>query len=238
MEFVRLGLADTPPVRRAYREVWELQRATHARVVAGELPPQVLFVEHEPVYTAGRRTTAEQRPTDGTEVVDVDRGGLVTYHGPGQLVAYPIVGLPRRVGPLGYVRRLEEALIRTLREFGVEGGRVADRTGVWLRADGFRPERKIAAIGIRVSRQTTLHGLALNVAATSTGPFGAIIPCGITDAGVTSLEGELGRPAPSLAEVADALEPHLRTVLAWEPLPLTGWDRTSASAAPAAILAR
>ncbi len=236
MEFARLGLADSPPVRREYREVWALQRALHARVAAGELGPQVLFVEHEPVYTAGRRTTPDQRPIDGTPVIDVDRGGLITYHGPGQLVAYPLVTLPRAVGPLGYVRRLEEALIRTLRAYGIEGGRVPGRTGVWLQADGWRPERKIAAIGIRVSRQTTLHGLALNVAAASLGPFAAIVPCGIADAGVTSLEGEWGRPAPTLAEVADALEPHLRDVLAWRPLTLTGWTGAAASDSVPAIL--
>lgn len=227
MEFRRLGFADSPPAWCEYHEVWTLQRALHAQVASGELGPQVVWVEHAPVYTAGHRTTDAMRPTDGTPVVDVDRGGLITYHGPGQLVGYPIVPLPRHIGPLGYVRRLEEAMIRALRTWGIEGGRVADRTGVWLPADRFRPERKVAAIGIRVSRQTTLHGLALNVTQASLGPFSSIIPCGIADAGVTSIEGELGGPAPSLAEVADGLEPHLVELLAWQPVELSGWSRVS-----------
>jgi len=198
-----------PPALSDYTETWDLQRRLHAQVAAGELGPQLLFVQHAPVYTAGHRTTPEQRPTDGTPVVDVDRGGLITYHGPGQLVGYPIVPLPDKVGPLAYVRRLEEAIIRTLAGYGIDGGRVEGRTGVWLRQEGFRPERKIAAIGVRVSRRTTLHGFALNVSAASAGPFADIIPCGISDAGVTSIEDELGRLAPSLLEVGQALEPFL-----------------------------
>lgn len=197
-----LGLSD-------YEATWALQREVHARVAAGEIGPQVLFVQHDPVYTAGRRTLPHERPADGTPVIDVDRGGKITYHGPGQLVGYPLVTLTRRSGPLEYVRRLEQAVIDLLAEHGVDGVRVDGRTGVWLAADGSRPERKICAIGIRVSRMTTLHGFALNVARTSTGAFGAIVPCGISDAGVTSLEDELGRAAPGLAEVGAQLEPHL-----------------------------
>lgn len=207
--FTYLGHDGTDLGLSGYEATWALQREVHARVVAGEIGPQVLFVQHESVYTAGRRTLAHERPVDGTPVVDVDRGGKITYHGPGQLVGYPIVTLTRRIGPLEYVRRLEQAVIDLLAGYDVEGIRVDGRTGVWLRADAGRPERKICAIGIRISRMTTLHGFALNVAAGSTGAFGAIVPCGISDAGVTSLEHELGRPAPGLSEVAAGLEPHL-----------------------------
>lgn len=217
MTFSYLGLLESPPALAAYRPTWETQRAVHARVASGEEGPRVLFVEHEPVYTAGRRTELHERPLDGTPVVDVDRGGKITYHGPGQLVGYPIVALPRSVGPLGYVRRLEEAIIRVLAAYGVAAGRVDGRTGVWLPAARGRPARKIAAIGVRVARQTTLHGFAVNVAPTSIGPFANIVPCGIADAGVTCLAHEIDGPAPGLVEVARALEPHLADLLAWHP---------------------
>ncbi len=182
-------------------------------------------MQHSPVYTAGHRTSDDQRPTDGTPVVEVDRGGLITYHGPGQLVGYPIVGLPDRVGPLAYVRRLEEAIIRTLRGYGIESGRVAGRTGVWLDPDGWRPERKIAAIGVRVSKRTTLHGFALNVTRASLGPFASIIPCGIADAGVTCIEDEATGGVPTLTETMDAITPHLAELLTWGPFEQTGWSR-------------
>jgi len=208
-----------------YEPTWALQREVHARVASGEIGPQVLFVQHAPVYTAGRRTAAEQRPVDGTPVVEVDRGGLITYHGPGQLVGYPILPLPDRVGPLAYVRRLEEAIIRTLRSYGVESGRVEGRTGVWLDPDAGRPERKIAAIGVRVSRRTTLHGFALNVTAASLGPFASIIPCGIADAGVTCIEHEVMGTPPTLVETMDAITPHLAELLTWEPYEISGFSR-------------
>ena len=218
VEFEYVGLDGQAPALSDYRPMWEYQRAVHARVSSGAVAPRVLYVEHAPVYTAGRRTLPQERPLDGTPVIDVDRGGKITYHGPGQLVGYPIVLLPRSVGPLGYVRRIEEALIRLLEEFGVHGRRVGGRTGVWLPAGRGRLERKIAAIGIRVSRQTTMHGFALNVAANSTGPFHNIVPCGIADADVTSLEAELGAPPPSLAETGRRLEPHLAEMLAFRPI--------------------
>ncbi|MFP5416245.1 MAG: lipoyl(octanoyl) transferase LipB [Actinomycetes bacterium] len=205
---VELGLSD-------YRQTWELQRQVHARVVAGETGPQVLYVQHPPVYTAGRRTEPHERPFDGTPVVDVDRGGKITYHGPGQLVGYPIVTLTRTIGPLEYVRRLEQAVMDLLSAYGIDGVRVEGRTGVWLPAEAGRPERKLCAIGIRVVRMTTMHGFALNVAAEAAGPFSNIVPCGITDAGVSSIEDELGRPAPSLVEVGRALEPHLARQLSF-----------------------
>ena len=216
VEFRYLGIADDPPTLTDYHRAWDLQREVHARVAAGELGPQVLFVEHPPVYTAGRRTEPHERPMDGTPVVDVDRGGRITYHGPGQLVGYPIVFLPRGVGVVDYVRRVEEALIRLLAGYGLTTGRVPGRTGVWLGADGGRPERKIAAIGIRVSRQTTMHGFALNVTS-DLADFGRIVPCGIADAGVTSLAAEIDGTPPTLVELARRLEPLLADLLAFGP---------------------
>lgn len=204
-----------------YQATWDQQREVHAKVAEGAVPNTTIFVQHSPVYTAGRRTEPQERPFDGTPVIDVDRGGKITYHGPGQLVGYPIVALPQGVGVVDYVRRVEEAVIRTLAEYGLATQRVAERTGVWLPADGVRPERKICAIGIRVSKRTTLHGFALNVAAQSAGAFQNIIPCGITDAGVTTMEHEL-LIAPTLVEVAQRLEPHLRELLAFEPYTQSG----------------
>ena len=220
VQFQYLGITDQPPRLSPYLPTWEYQRQIHARVASGELPPQVIYVEHEPVYTAGRRTEPHERPFDGTPVVDVDRGGKITWHGPGQLVGYPIVYLPRGIGVVDYVRRVEEALIRVLAGYGIDTGRVEGRTGVWLAAASGRPERKIAAIGIRVSKQTTMHGFALNVTS-QLGGFDNIVPCGIADAGVTSMAAELDGAAPSLVEVADALEPHLTELLALRP-----YDRT------------
>ena len=216
--FRYVGLAEG--LLTDYYEAWDLQREVHAQVASGDLGPQVLYVEHPPVYTAGRRTEPHERPLDGTPVVDVDRGGKITYHGPGQLVGYPIVFLPRGIGVVDYVRRVEEALIRLLAGYGVATGRVPGRTGVWLAADAGRLERKIAAIGIRVSRQTTMHGFALNVSS-DLADFGRIVPCGIADAGVTSLEAELAGPAPSLEQVGRDLEPYLAGLLAFEPFELS-----------------
>lgn len=214
VEFRYLGLAEGELTD--YHLAWDLQREVHAQVAARELGPQVLYVEHPPVYTAGRRTEPHERPLDGTPVVDVDRGGKITYHGPGQLVGYPIVFLPRGIGVVDYVRRVEEALIRLLDDYGVATGRVPGRTGVWLAAGAGRPERKIAAIGIRVTRQTTLHGFALNVSS-DLADFGKIVPCGISDAGVTSLAEELPGRRFTLVEVARALEHHLVDLLCFEP---------------------
>jgi lipoyl(octanoyl) transferase len=168
----------------------------------------VLLLEHQPVYTAGRRTEAHERPFDGTPVVDVDRGGKITWHGPGQLVGYPIVRLAEPVDVVAYVRRLEGMLIDVCDQFGVQAGRVAGRSGAWLPADGHRPERKIAAIGIRVAQGVTMHGFALNCDP-DLGGFGQIVPCGIPDAGVTSLSAELGRVVP-VAEVVPLVEEALR----------------------------
>ncbi|GAB3505615.1 lipoyl(octanoyl) transferase LipB [Amycolatopsis cihanbeyliensis] len=183
-----------------YREAWELQRQQVTGRADDELPDTMLLLEHPSVYTAGKRTEAGDRPTDGTPVIDVDRGGKITWHGPGQLVGYPIVKLADPIDVVHYVRRLEEALIRVCAEFGVHTGRVEGRSGVWLPADDRGPERKIAAIGIRVQRGVTMHGFELNCDADLTA-FDKIVPCGIRDAGVTSLTRETGRQVT----VAEAL---------------------------------
>ncbi len=207
---VRLG---TVP----YEEAWERQRELHAQRVAGEAPDTLLLLEHPSVYTAGKRTEPHERPQDGTPVVDVDRGGKITWHGPGQLVGYPIVALPDPVDVVAYVRRLEGALIEVCAGFGVDAGRVEGRSGVWLRADEpgpdsrWRPERKIAAIGIRVARGVTMHGFALNCDP-DLGAFGAIVPCGIADAGVTSLSAELGRDV-TIEEALEPVEKAMRAAL-------------------------
>jgi lipoyl(octanoyl) transferase len=202
-----------------YEQAWEMQREVHARRVAGEGPDTLLLLEHPSVYTAGKRTEAHERPADGTPVVDVDRGGKITWHGPGQLVGYPIVALPDPVDVVAYVRRLEGALIDVCAALGVTAGRVEGRSGVWLPADepghGNRGERKVAAIGIRVARGVTMHGFALNCDP-DLGAFGAIVPCGIPDAGVTSLSAELGRDVP-VAEAIDRVEDAVRGVLTGAP---------------------
>jgi len=208
----RLGLGE---YLVPYEEAWDLQRTLHTERTAGAGRDTVLLLEHPPVFTAGTRTEAHERPLDGTPVVDVDRGGKITFHGPGQLVGYPILVLPAHVYVVDYVRRIEEALIRTCADLGVHSGRVRGRSGVWLSADASRPDRKIAALGVRVSRKVTMHGFALNCDVDLSW-FDAIVPCGISDAGVTSLSIELGRRV-GVQEVADVAEPHLRELFTWEP---------------------
>ncbi|MFN8076235.1 MAG: lipoyl(octanoyl) transferase LipB [Kineosporiaceae bacterium] len=208
LRFLHLGVGDDLPARLVpYEEGLTLQRSVHADVVAGERPSTVVLLEHPDVYTAGRSTSAWERPLDGTPVVDVDRGGKITWHGPGQLVGYPIVALAVPLDVVSYVRRLEQVLIDTCAEFGVATGRVTGRTGVWLPATSSQPERKIAAIGVRVSRRVTMHGFALNLHP-DLAAFSRIVPCGITDAGVTSLSAELGRRV-GIAEVLPVIEGHL-----------------------------
>jgi lipoyl(octanoyl) transferase len=212
LEVLRVGLVD-------YEEAWALQREVHARRVAGEGPDTLLLLEHPPVYTAGKRTEAHERPFDGTPVIDVDRGGKITWHGPGQIVGYPIVRLADPVDVVAHVRRLEEALIEVCAGFGLTTGRVEGRSGVWVAADepaqGFRPERKVAAIGVRVARGVTMHGFALNCDPDMTA-FSNMIPCGIPDAGVTSLSAELGRDITG-DEAIEPVEKAMRRVLAFEP---------------------
>jgi lipoyl(octanoyl) transferase len=174
-----------------YRTAWQLQRdLADARVAGG--PDTLLLLEHPPVYTAGRRTESHERPVDGTPVVDTDRGGKITWHGPGQLVGYPIIGLAEPLDVVNYVRRLEESLMKVCGDLGLDTIRVEGRSGVWVPGSAGRPARKVAAIGVRVSRATTLHGFALNCDC-DLDAFTAIVPCGISDAGVTSLSAELQR---------------------------------------------
>ncbi|MFJ2178068.1 lipoyl(octanoyl) transferase LipB [Streptomyces sp. NPDC087851] len=265
-----------------YEEAWQEQRRVHAARFADEVPDTCLLLEHPPVYTAGRRTVDSERPLDGTPVVDVDRGGKITWHGPGQLVGYPILKLPRPVDVVAHVRRLEDALILTAADFGLETSRVEGRSGVWvlgdpvaerapqgglpqgglphggLSHDGLphgglsldlapgtapgvapgvdprltdeefdprlngpeyapsnagqrREDRKLAAIGIRVAKGVTMHGFSFNVNPDNTW-FDRIVPCGIRDAGVTSLSYELGREI-TVAEVVPVVEKHLRAIL-------------------------
>jgi lipoyl(octanoyl) transferase len=218
LDFRIAGLGDNAV---DYLTAWELQRRVHAEVVAGA-PDTVLLLEHPPVFTAGKRTDPHERPADpgGASVIDVDRGGKITFHGPGQLVGYPIVRLPDHVLVVDYVRRIEEALIRACADFGIVTARVPGRSGVWLQADeAGRPERKVAAIGIRVSRGVAMHGFAINCDV-DLGWYDRFVPCGIADAGVTSLSQELGRDVP-VAEVLPVVERHLRDLLAWAPYDAT-----------------
>ena len=252
LRFVHLGFGSEAV---DYHAAWQEQRRVHTARFADEIPDTCLLLEHQPVYTAGRRTEDSERPLDGTPVIDVDRGGKITWHGPGQLVGYPILKLPRPVDVVAHVRRLEEAVIRVCAEFGVETTRVEGRSGVWVLGDAleaaerrergehggltldFDPrlhdeeydprlmgpeyapsnagqrgeDRKLCSIGIRVAKGVTMHGFALNCNADTTA-FDRIVPCGIRDAGVTSLSRELGRNV-SVEEVLPVMEKHLREVL-------------------------
>jgi len=212
LEFLDLGLGSE---YLDYQSTWDLQRAIHAEVSACTRPDTVLLLEHSSVYTAGKRTEPQERPLDGTPVIDVDRGGKITWHGPGQLVGYPIVRLPESVLVVDYVRRLEEAMIAMFAEFGLSTGRIRGRSGVWLAGGAKRLERKIAAIGVRVAAGTTMHGFAINVDPDLRW-FDRIIPCGLTDVGVTSMAAELGTHV-TVSDVAQTLRQHLQRYLAFEP---------------------
>ena len=196
-----------------YLAGWDLQRRVHADVVAGRAPDTVLLLEHQSVYTAGRRTEPLERPFDGTPVVDVDRGGKITWHGPGQLVGYPIVRLPSPMDVVAHVRRIETMLIDVCADLGVVTAQVSGRSGVWVPADEHGPDRKVAAIGIRVSEGVTMHGFALNCDC-DLAWFDRIVPCGITDAAVTTLSRETGRDVP-VAEALSVVERHLERIVAW-----------------------
>ena len=198
----RSGLVD-------YESALNIQRNFHAEIVADERPNTLILLEHPSVYTAGRRTDISDRPTDDTLVIDVDRGGKITWHGPGQLVGYPIVKLANRLDVVGFVRQLETALINTCEQFGLAAMRYPHRSGVWLRDE--KGDRKIAAIGIRVAKGVTMHGFALNVNPDLAG-FNQIVPCGISDADVTSMARELNREI-TIAEVSPILERELFEVL-------------------------
>lgn len=188
-----------------YQKAWDFQRTIHEEVTSGSRPNTLLLLEHPSVYTAGRRTEDAERPANGTPVIDVDRGGRITWHGPGQLVGYPIVKLQKPTELVGFVREIEAALIRVCDDLGVATVRIEGRSGVWIQDE--RGDRKIAAIGIRVAKGVTMHGFALNVNP-DLAAFGQIVPCGIADADVTSLEIELGRSI-TIEEVVPLIERHI-----------------------------
>ncbi|GAA1806674.1 lipoyl(octanoyl) transferase LipB [Nesterenkonia flava] len=211
LEFRTLGF---DPELVDYTEAFQLQQRLHDDVMEDPSRSTVLLLEHADVYTAGKRTEPHERPQDGTPVVDVDRGGKITWHGRGQLVGYPILHLEHRTLVKKYVCTLEDVIMKVLKEdYGIESTRVEGRTGVWILGDpaAGRPDRKIAAIGIRVHRAVTTHGFALNCSNEQT-PFENIIPCGITDADTTSITREIGRTVTP-AEVAPRIEQELRTAL-------------------------
>jgi lipoyl(octanoyl) transferase len=203
LDVKHLGLVD-------YMPTWELQREIQNGVIEGNTPNTLLMLEHNSVYTAGRRTEIQDRPVDGTPVVDTDRGGKITWHGPGQLIGYPIIKLRNRNDVVGFVREIETSIIAALSEFGIASERYCERSGVWLRDNG--NDRKISAIGIRVAKGVTIHGFSLNVNPDLTF-FDRINPCGFTDSGVTSMAKELGREI-SIAEVLPVVERHVAEGLA------------------------
>jgi lipoyl(octanoyl) transferase len=207
LEFSQLGLA---PDFVDYQQAWDIQRELHDKVVAGETPSTVLLLEHAAVYTAGKLTEDHERPFDGTPVVAVDRGGKLTWHGPGQLIAYPILKLKNRSGIRDYVERLEAIMIAVMDEYGIRAERIKGRAGVWVKADAKGPDRKIAAIGIRVLNGVTMHGIAINCS-NDLAPYSQIIACGITDAGVTTMSQETGRdirPAHIVDRIVEEFRKH------------------------------
>ena len=205
LEIKQIGLGSNAI---EYQAAWDLQREIHGEVVARTTLDTVLLLEHPSVYTAGRRTEVFERPTDGTPVIDVDRGGKITWHGPGQLIGYPILHLPSPMDVVSHVRRLEDVLIGICSDFELATARIKGRSGVWV-LDPIE-DRKIAAIGVRVAQGVTMHGFALNCN-NDLAWFDRIVPCGIRDAGVTTLSRELGMEV-SVYEVADRAEFHLRRV--------------------------
>ncbi|MGH3166764.1 MAG: lipoyl(octanoyl) transferase LipB, partial [Trebonia sp.] len=198
-----------------YVHGWNMQRAVHERRVSGEVTDSCLLLEHTSVYTAGKRTAVSDRPfgDPGAPVIDVDRGGKITWHGPGQLTAYPIIKLREPMDVVAYVRALEESMIRVCADFGLQAIRVEGRSGAWLPASRGLPDRKVGAIGARVARGVTMHGLAMNCDCDLSW-FDRIVPCGIKDAGVTSLTAETGIPV-SVSDVTPLLERHLAASLGY-----------------------
>jgi lipoyl(octanoyl) transferase len=204
-EFMIAGLA---PDFIGYEQGWAMQREVHADVSSGKRPDTVILLEHSSVFTAGKRTEDSERPTDGTPVIDVDRGGKITWHGPGQLVGYPIMKLPQPIDVVGYVRWLEQVLIDTISEFGLKTERVEGRSGVWAPVGDTHV--KIAAIGIRVAEHTTMHGFALNCN-NSLEPYETIIACGIRDAKTSTLTELLGKEiTPAMA--AEVVQKYLTQI--------------------------
>lgn len=203
IDLKRLGLVE-------YETAWEMQREFHQEIADEIRPNTLLLLEHPPIFTAGRRTLDSERPVDGSKVIDVDRGGKITFHGPGQIVGYPIVKLRDPLNVVGFVREIEVALIKVCADFGISGERYCERSGVWIRDE--KGDRKIAAIGIRVARRVTMHGFAINVD-TDLSYYERIVPCGIADAGVTSISKELNQKISS-EEVMPVLERHIFEALA------------------------
>ena len=192
-----------------YPQALAMQRKIHEEIALGSSPNTLLLLEHPSVFTAGRRTQDFERPTDGTPVIDVDRGGKITWHGPGQIVGYPIVRLAKRHDVVGFVREIESALIDARKEFGLEAKQYCERSGVWIRDD--RGDRKLAAIGIRFAKGITMHGFAINVNPDLSW-FDRIVPCGLNNVEVTSLAKELGRDI-SVNEVMPTIELHITNAL-------------------------
>lgn len=203
IDLKRLGLIE-------YETAWAMQREFHQEIADEIRPNTLLLLEHSPIFTAGRRTLASERPVDGSKVIDVDRGGKITFHGPGQIVGYPIVKLRDPLNVMDFVREIEVALIKVCADFGINGERYCERSGVWIRDE--KGDRKIAAIGIRVARGVTMHGFAINVD-TDLSYYERIVPCGIADAGVTSIAKELNQEVSS-EEVMPVLERHIFEALA------------------------
>ena len=213
LEFKQLGLA---PDFVDYTRGWDIQRELHEKVLAGTAPSTVLLLEHAAVYTAGKRTEDHERPFDGTPVVAVDRGGKLTWHGPGQLIGYPIIKLKNKAGIRDYVERLEAVIIAVLADYGIAAVRIKGRAGVWIEQDEKGPDRKIAAIGIRVHEGVTMHGFAINCN-NDLAPYGQIIACGISDAGVTTITQELGRdvtPADLVSRITEELHENEQALVA------------------------
>jgi len=203
IDLKRLGFIE-------YETAWAMQREFHQEIADEIRPNTLLLLEHPPIFTAGRRTLASERPVDGSKVIDVDRGGKITFHGPGQIVGYPIVKLRDPLNVVGFVREVEMALIKVCGDFGINSERYCERSGVWIRDE--KGDRKIAAIGIRVARGVTMHGFAINVD-TDLSYYERIVPCGIADAGVTSIAKELNQNISS-KEVMPVLERHIFEALA------------------------
>jgi len=203
IDLKRLGFIE-------YETAWAMQREIHQEIADEIRPNTLLLLEHPPIFTAGRRTLAGERPVDGSKVIDVDRGGKITFHGPGQIVGYPIVKLRDPLNVVGFVREVEMALIKVCGDFGINSERYCERSGVWIRDE--KGDRKIAAIGIRVARGVTMHGFAINVD-TDLSYYERIVPCGIADAGVTSIAKELNQKVSS-EEVMPVLERHIFEALA------------------------
>lgn len=201
--FTRSGIID-------YEKAWQIQRTVHGEVAEGSRPNTLMLLQHPSVFTAGRRTLDYERPSDGTPVIDVDRGGKITWHGPGQIVGYPIVRLANRLDVVGFVREIETALIAVCNEFGLDTERFCERSGVWVRDE--KGDRKVAAIGIRYAKGVTMHGFALNVNPDLSW-FDRIVPCGLPDATATSMSAELHRDI-TIEEVMPVVERHVYEALA------------------------